>query len=167
MLNLKRNINLGCLFLLSFLFFQCSSEIDKNKEITGLKTTELKIESEKSLSDYRPNITGQLTKFKIIEGLNDIKDYEINYVSFHDAYFIQGRGFDKDGNSVLFRQQIGLKKLKDGTKIIDFNPGKDPIGETCASVNCSKCSFAADGGCDCSQGINQSEPAGCNHTITI
>lgn len=167
LLNLKKYLSFICLLFISFLFFQCNSgNTDRKEESAALKATELKIEPNKPLSDYRPNITGQLSKFKLIENINDIKDYEINYVDLYNSYFIQGRGVNAEGNSLLFRQEIALKKLKDGSQIINFGPGTDPISETCTGVNCSHCSFAAEGGCDCSTGIDPNKPSGCNHTIT-
>ena len=165
--NYKKFLHFFFLAFLSFMFFQCTSENNNEKDETAdLKITELRIEPNKKISDYRSNITGQLSKFKITEGVNNIKDYEINYVAVHDAYFIQGRGVDNEGNNVLFRQEIELKKLKDGSQVINFRPDPDPIGETCTGVNCSHCSFADEGGCDCNQGIDPTKPAGCNHKIT-
>jgi len=125
-LRFKKYFQFFCLVFVSVLFLQCTSDTKNEKDITAdLKVTELKIESNKKVSDYTPNITGQLSKFKITKNLNNIKDYEINYVAVHDAYFIQGRGIDNEGKSILFRQEIGLKKMEDGSQIINFRPGSD------------------------------------------
>jgi|GEM_PF-3246727 len=125
-LRFKKYFQFFCLVFVSVLFLQCTSNTKNEKDTTAdLKVTELKIESNKKVSDYTPNITGQLSKFKITKNLNNIKDYEINYVAVHDAYFIQGRGIDNEGKSILFRQEIGLKKMEDGSQIINFRPGSD------------------------------------------
>ncbi len=163
--NIKRVSKFILILFSSVLFFQCTSD---KKEDAVLKSTELRVEATKDLSEYRPIITKQLSKYKIVKSLNNISDYEITYVEKYSAYFMQGRGLNSEGNSVLFRQQIKLEKAADGSQVINFQfgPGEDPIGEECAGVNCSHCSFATAGGCDCNGGIDPNKPSGCNHTIT-
>ncbi|RLJ69162.1 hypothetical protein CLV86_0557 [Lacinutrix venerupis] len=158
----KLTITLASLCLLLCLF-NCSSnkEKDANENITTLNKDELKIEKDKDLISYGANLRSKILKSDVFKDLNNIKDFEIKYVELYKSDYLYGKALDADGNHVVFRKQIEIIKSKDGSQVLKLKPG----GEKCTGVNCSKCAFATNGGCDCSLAGDPQSASYCNHTI--
>ncbi|MDX1272746.1 hypothetical protein [Bizionia paragorgiae] len=159
----KLTITLVSLCLVFFLF-NCSSENEKesNENLTTLSKDDLKIEKNKDLNTYASNLRGKILKSDIFKDLNTIKDFEIKYVDLYKSDYLYGKALDSDGNHVVFRQKIEVSKHKDGSQTLRLLP----IGEKCTGVNCSKCSFANDGGCDCDRAGEPTQSSYCNHSTS-
>jgi len=99
----------------------------------------------------------------LFKEINLKSDYEIKFANYNNAYYLNGRGFDNDGGHVIFRQQVKITKIKDGSQKLELMRN----GESCTGVNCKKCSFAADGGCNCDRAGEVGKPSYCNHIIEI
>ncbi|WP_452220995.1 hypothetical protein [Lacinutrix salivirga] len=159
----KLTITLTSLFFVFFLF-NCDSKKEKkeSENLTTLSKYDLKIEKNKDLNTYASNLRGKILKSDIFKDLNNIKDFEIKYVDLYKSDYLYGKALDSDGNHIVFRQKIEVSKHKDGSQTLRFLSD----GEKCTGVNCSKCSFASDGGCECDRAGEPTQSSYCNHSTS-
>jgi hypothetical protein len=107
----------------------------------------------------------EFSKIDIFKNIKEMKNFSITEDDILDKKFIQGEGVDEDGNYVVFRTAVEIKRLENGDS--QFAPQLPNEGESCTGVNCSKCAFASGGGCTCKkEGSLIGEPSYCNHTIS-
>ncbi len=155
-------------FLLSAVFvISCStSKNDSSVEPDNLSSLQIKVDQIQNLQNSESVLNSQLEKFTIGKSLNNktshtySKDLELN------KEFINVFGYDSDGNSVAYRQEVTSVIKDDGSIILNFV--ENGIGETCTGVNCSHCEIKEGGGCDCKQAgdPDPSKATYCNHKVS-
>lgn len=153
------------ILLFTYLFFalSCTNNENINEPENELASFEIQVDDIENLKTQSGQINAQLEKFKIGKNINSKINHSYSHDTILNKDFINVFGFDKDGNSIAYRQEITIKSLNENT-IIVFN--RDGLGETCTGVNCSHCKVKEGGGCTCESAGNPDQTSYCNHTVS-
>ncbi len=147
---------------LAISILSCNSK-DNKSDLTE-NTSLITVKSMNDISSKQSVLQKEFKTIKLFKGIKEMKNFTVTEDSILNKKFIQGEGVDENDNYVVFRTEVKIKKLKNG--MYGFNLLTD-VSESCTGVNCSKCSFAQGGGCECKKvGSAVGGASYCNHSIS-
>lgn len=157
----KTTLLLSCIIMLVACTSNETTPLDSDANLSSL---EIAIEDIDNLKSQSGKINSQLEKFKLGKTISGKANHSYSIDKILNKEFINVSGFDIDGNTITYRQEVQLIS-KDKISVLRFID--DGTGETCKGVKCSHCVIKEGGGCDCkSPEGNPTEPSYCNHTVT-
>ena len=118
----------------------------------------------KDINNLNPHSKELTTHFDDLVGFESIQN-KSNYRFVEEPNskqsYVEGEGQDAEGNHVIFRSNCTTDQSGEYLVLV-----MGSTGESCSGNNCSKCSFAIEGGCNCNKTAPPNEgSAYCNHTI--
>lgn len=139
------------LFVFLSLIFALGSVAAQNT--VTLKTGE-------NLNTKAAELTAIFQKIMILEGVSQMKNFELTKDENSEIQYVAGEGLSKEGNNIVFRVQATVTVKNKETRIKLTNKGGKILAESCTSATCSTCRFAKTGGCECDANTD------CNHNIS-
>lgn len=125
--------------------------------------TELEVANLDDISTKEDEIIAHMIKNPLLKNVNNIRDVIYYFNKTDGNEYIEAVGDNQEGGFTSIRVKVQTKSISSGKYLLKIAMAFD----TCSGVNCSKCSFNNDGGCDCGRtGDILGGASYCNHSTS-